>query len=118
MRAVRVTLGKQTVNMCREPRLCEVPSADFSQIALKPRFSLFAGAHHPSPNCRNACRAGQSIPHRWPLPLPSSKSLNVVWSCSSFCPTFSRTFHSAIVLMPSSVARTARIPVFLSTVSR
>ena len=40
--------------------------------------------------------------------------MKVVWSCSSFCPTARRTLHSAIVLIPFGVARTANTPVFLS----
>ena len=48
----------------------------------------------------NAARVAGVMPHRWPRPLPSIRSMKVVWSCSSLRPIASRTRHSAMLAMP------------------
>ena len=50
--------------------------------------------------------SGGVMPQRCPRPFPSTRSMKVVWSCSSFSPTARRTRHSAIAAMPFGVART------------
>ena len=69
----------------------------------------------PRANSLNAARVAGVMPHRWPRPLPSIRSMKVVWSCSSLRPIASRTRHSAMLAMPLAVARIAITPVFLSS---
>mmetsp|Transcript_37813 Transcript_37813/g.88480 ORF Transcript_37813/g.88480 Transcript_37813/m.88480 type:complete len:211 (+) Transcript_37813:656-1288(+) len=111
-----LTFGRQTSKICRVPAR---PRAGDETEAM-PRLNgrpLLDSSHHAWANAFHSLRCCGSIPHRWPRPLPSIRSMKVVWSCSSLCATARRIRHSAIVAMPLGVARTATAPVFLSVSS-
>ena len=81
-----------TSQIRREPAV-ERATPSPTHSLLKPRMVL-CDLHQLAANVWKSLRCRKSIPQRWPRPLPSSKSLNVVWSCSSFWPTRSRTCHN------------------------
>eukprot|EP00965_Chrysotila_dentata_P031400 1046593-Pleurochrysis_carterae.AAC.1 len=102
-------LGKHTSKIGRDSATMRDEMAEMPRLWARDRCREMS--HHSSANACHSLRCGGLMPHRWPRPFPSIRSMKVVWSCSSFCATASRTLHSFMAAMPASVARIASTPV-------